>query len=204
MHPRFQENWYYDINSYPADSTILTFQGFEISSPALQLDFQESWKDTQPPLFTCCSALVKGGPQHPRRITCWSAVGAGWPCSSRGWFPAEPWPETSGPRWTAASRVSCSHFPLTVTVPSLHTWNNEMLTHKRACAHRQKPSLNQPCLVERTPVSALLLGFVKVLEFFRHSRALWNQQEEVWAPQKTDLLKIPVNPSPAVLLIEKT
>lgn len=36
-----------------------------------------------------------------------------------------------------------------------------------------------PCLVDRTPVSALLLGFPPTLEFLLHSSALWNQ-EEVW------------------------
>lgn len=32
-----------------------------------------------------------------------------------------------------------------------------------------------PCLAESTPVSALLLAFPQILEFFLHSRAFWNQ-----------------------------
>ena len=56
-----------------------------------------------------------------RCCTCWSAAGAGSPCSSRGWSPAGPWPETWGPRWTGESPADCSRSPQTATAPGLYT-----------------------------------------------------------------------------------
>ena len=56
-----------------------------------------------------------------RCCTCWSAAGAGSPCSSRGWSPAGPWPETWGPRWIGESPADCSHSPQTATAPGLYT-----------------------------------------------------------------------------------
>ena len=66
-----------------------------------------------------------------RCCTCWSAAGAGSPCSSRGWSPAGPWPETWGPRWTGESAGDCSRSPQTATAPGLYTQQpTNALTHK--------------------------------------------------------------------------
>lgn len=121
-----------------------------------------------------------------RSSTCLSGAGVGSPCSSRGWFPGEPWPETSSLRWTEESPASCSRFPQTATAPSLHPhrkcyssiefiwiqcfkkcdWKKKM---------KQKDSVSWPCLAESTPVKALLFGLPLILEFFLLSNALWRQ-----------------------------
>lgn len=75
-----------------------------------------------------------------RGSTCWSGVGAESPCSSRGWFPAEPWRETWGRRWTEESPADCSRFLQTEATPSLQTHHQSQYEyrHRNLFLHHNK------------------------------------------------------------------
>lgn len=148
-------------------------------SPVLLLDFQESWEDIKQ-WTTLPRKQCKYSAWRSCR-TCWFDVGAGSPCSSHGWFPVTLWQETWGLRLTEESMANCSRFPLTATVPSLHTPSVTVRSTDTAHCLQMRGFWtcrvgDWPCLVESTPVNALLVGFPQIFEFFLDSRAPWNQR----------------------------
>lgn len=94
---------------------------FSASSPAPPPESRESFRSrkhvNELSLLSGAFAVV----WRARRSTCWSGVGAVWPCFFHGWFPGELWPETWGRRWTEASAEDCSRFLPRAAVPSLRT-----------------------------------------------------------------------------------